>query len=1084
MSNVGQGLTAVIGSFIGFLIGGPVGAAYGFQAGLAVGSLLFPTQLPGIVGPRLEDLETVHAQVGAPVPIVFGTFAVPGTPMWLGPVVEHEHTEQVGGKGSPEQTVTTYTYTQSIAIGLCEGPIKGITRIWENGKLVYDVRPQSEVEDVFPSDRPALEAFQSRLEAAQSYEDSFTLYLGDEEQNPDPTIEAVEGTGNVPAFRGLAYIVFHDRELRDDQGRRHPQFRVEVTTLQSGEPEVRFTESGTWSKPENLESAEVIVIGAGGGGASGDAVRGGGNPHSGGAGGGGAISKGTFDADDLPDSVEVIVGKGGLGGASPSIDTGSSANGSKGQHGGDSSFSDFVTAGGGRRGGGESAGVRIDGGLGGTGTTENGGRGGDGAVSNLPGGGEAATAGEDTDEAGAGGGGGQPLNNFGAVGGSAAGGSSASAVGGAPGIGQISSSGAVGSAGSAGGDSDADRGAAGGGGGGCAGGHIGGGGSARGGDGGPGGYPGGGGGGGGAAQSGDDPGDRATGGAGGRGADGLVIIKQTFGEISLTLADIITAVCDRVGLTVDASDHASRVIHGFGILRQTNARAVLESLRPLGPFDMIRSGAKLRFPKRGKPIVATLTVDDLGAHVAGATQRPPLALTRKKLDIELPRRVRLKYIAPSRDYEPGEQLSPTRLTTEAVNEIETQVPVAITDELAAQTAEILWADTWRSRWIHPISLDQRFANLQPADCIAVPIDGRLQRVRILSFNDIAGGLIRQAETCRDDDGDYTSIAVASPPQRQPNLMRFIAGTELILLDLPPLREEDDDAGIYAACLRSGIGTVWNGALIYRSIDSGATFSPVLATTSEATVGTLVQPLEDGITTTWDEAAELIVDLESGSLESRTEEAVLNGANTAAIGSDGRWQLIQFRDAEEISEGRWRLTGILRGRRATEHVTGDSIIGDRFVLVSGPGIVRLPLQTSEIGSQRVYKAVSIGATYSTGIDQTFTGNGEALEPFSPVHIRGARDESNNLTISWLRRDRFGEAWISGTDVPLSEQSESYEVDIVDGTNVLRTLATTTQSVTYTAAQQSEDGLTPGDPVEVRVYQLSAIVGRGTPGEATL
>lgn len=38
--------------------------------------------------------------------------------------------------------------------------------------------------------------------------------------------------------------------------------------------------------------------------------------------------------------------------------------------------------------------------------------------------------------------------------------------------------------------------------------------------------------------------------------------------------------------------------------------------------------------------------------------------------------------------------------------------------------------------------------------------------------------------------------------------------------------------------------------------------------------------------------------------------------------------------------------------------------------------------------------------------------------------------------------------------------------------------------YTAAQQTEDGFTPGDPIKVRIYQVSALLGRGGFAEATI
>jgi protein involved in polysaccharide export with SLBB domain len=73
------------------------------------------------------------------------------------------------------------------------------------------------------------------------------------------------------------------------------------------------------------------------------------------------------------------------------------------------------------------------------------------------------------------------------------------------------------------------------------------------------------------------------------------------------------------------------------------------------------------------------------------------------------------------------------------------------------------------------------------------------------------------------------------------------------------------------------------------------------------------------------------------------------------------------------------------------------------------------------------------------------------------------------------------------VPLAEEREAYEVEIMDGTAVKRTLATDPTSVTYSGAQQTADRgalLGPGDTLEVRICQLSTLVGRGAPAGATL
>ena len=66
------------------------------------------------------------------------------------------------------------------------------------------------------------------------------------------------------------------------------------------------------------------------------------------------------------------------------------------------------------------------------------------------------------------------------------------------------------------------------------------------------------------------------------------------------------------------------------------------------------------------------------------------------------------------------------------------------------------------------------------------------------------------------------------------------------------------------------------------------------------------------------------------------------------------------------------------------------------------------------------------------------------------------------------------------MPLAEETEAYEVEILDGATVKRVLSTATTSAVYTAAQQTADWgapLGPGDSLTVRIFQLSALVGRG-------
>ncbi len=104
----------------------------------------------------------------------------------------------------------------------------------------------------------------------------------------------------------------------------------------------------------------------------------------------------------------------------------------------------------------------------------------------------------------------------------------------------------------------------------------------------------------------------------------------------------------------------------------------------------------------------------------------------------------------------------------------------------------------------------------------------------------------------------------------------------------------------------------------------------------------------------------------------------------------------------------------------------------------------------------------------------------------MHLAGSRDDTGNLTITWLRRTRIPSAWADGTDVPLGEASERYEVDIRNAANTatLRTISSSSPVATYTAAEQAADFGVPRATVRVRIQQISDTVGRGAARQAIL
>jgi len=238
----------------------------------------------------------------------------------------------------------------------------------------------------------------------------------------------------------------------------------------------------------------------------------------------------------------------------------------------------------------------------------------------------------------------------------------------------------------------------------------------------------------------------------------------------------------------------------------------------------------------------------------------------------------------------------------------------------------------------------------------------------------------------------------------------------------------------------------------------------------------------------------VVDLLSGTLESVTDLPLFGGANALAIQSTpGVWEIVQAGEVELIAPSRYRLTRLLRGQRGTEGAMGNPAPAGARVVVLDDSLASLPIAEADLGipwNWRIGPA-SRPVTDETYVAQAFTPAGAGLRPFSVAHVeqpwRMARSPGD-LTIRWTRRSRSlaADSW-GGLEVPLGEEIEAYEVEILDGATVKRVLSVTTTSAVYTAAQQTADWgapLGPGDTLDIRIYQLSALVGRGAPKTVTL
>jgi hypothetical protein len=233
--------------------------------------------------------------------------------------------------------------------------------------------------------------------------------------------------------------------------------------------------------------------------------------------------------------------------------------------------------------------------------------------------------------------------------------------------------------------------------------------------------------------------------------------------------------------------------------------------------------------------------------------------------------------------------------------------------------------------------------------------------------------------------------------------------------------------------------------------------------------------------TWDHTSYLDVQLSAGTFLQATGLDVCNWANLLLVGDE----LIQFRDVFRVGGNVYRLTTLLRGRRGTEWACGTHVKGERVVVIAhGGSTQRLALTTADIGDVDYYKLVPMGLDAAVCPAVKLISTAAGLKPYAVSHVDSSRDGSSNLTLTWIRRTRVGGEWEDLIDVPLSETSEAYEIDVYNAGAVVRTISVVAETASYPAAQQVTDFGSAQSEILVKIYQLSAEVGRGFATTATV
>ena len=1052
MGSLVQAAGGLVGGAIGFFVGGPTGALYGAQIGISVGGLLDP---PKIKGPRLEDLAVQTSTYGAFIPRVYGTAPIVGNIFWVqgDKLIEQEKT--TSGKGGPE--VTSYSYFASFAIGLCEGPIAGIRRIWIGNQLWYDAGAD-DLDSVLASNRTAA---------------GWVWYPGNEAQEADPLIQADKGMADTPAYRGIAYIVFEMLPLEKyGNSLLGTQVRCEVVTDSDTVPITEIYSRviddyiPNYVMPINpsLESDVLLAVMNGTSGSydnyyytlfrettypSTASIPYGNCCWSEGyaddtrfiyysndlstftfQGHGDAFNTGysiSYPGTDWVDSIHV-------GNIVWSFFTSKSSTYAtftvvyapqavlqdvvKVQPLTDKHFtyaydadrSEVVIA---RSGSFERYDFETGAYIGSVSTSfvnydSDTGSVSDGVFWQL-----------------------HYITTFRYLRGYSLSSGTLlySYTWGVPGSvapcrGYVNNN----------------------------------------------------------LLFWVNEGTGST--------HFFAIYRLPHGSLdgnTITLGDIVQAECLKSNLIEAADIDVSQLtdqVRGYRVGQSGPLRGSIDPLRKVWPFDVRQHGYQIEFVRRGGASVATIPAADLDARTAG--QESGVSITdAREMDLMLPQKVGVKYLDYVREYDINEQ-SDERTSTDAVNQVSIDLPLSMVAEEAKAAATMLLYHGWLDRYDVAFVLPPTWQQLEPADPVTVEADNATYSLRLTSVNTLPDGRM-ECKAKYSDAAIYTQAqAVADEGGSPPRPISLSGPTVYELLDIPLMVDDQDTAGFPVAM--GGVTSGWPAGLLYRSDDGGQSWSNPLSVVSPgATIGQAAGALAAYGSTVYDFASTLTVLLDQAySLASVTEAQLFAGQNWFAYGAHGRWEIIAARTVTSLGSGEYRLQDFLRGQRGTEWATGLHQAGDAVVLLDQDALGFLSVNASSIGVERIYRGITVGDTLDSASDRAFTYEGVNLECLAPVHLGGYGNSSLDFVINWTRQSRFA-SWRDYVDTPLGEASEAYEVDIhSDGgyTTAVRTLTASSQTASYTAAQQLADFGSYQPIIYATVYQLSATMGRGYGGRVSL
>jgi hypothetical protein len=530
------------------------------------------------------------------------------------------------------------------------------------------------------------------------------------------------------------------------------------------------------------------------------------------------------------------------------------------------------------------------------------------------------------------------------------------------------------------------------------------------------------------------------------------------GRLTGEAGDLIAAVLRRGGLADDQFSIAGvqGEVSGYVIDRPMRTRDALEPLlAAVGAVAAERDG---RVAILGRTTLdLTVSVESLALPDEGAGVRADRSLEPR------PEAARVRFSDEAADYQTGAVVVRGDGDGGAVD---LDLAVVCAAGQATAVAGRLLAEGGDQDGL-TLALDPLTTlRLEPGDGVAVEGREGLWRVVRVVADETPSAVVERVREAKTGVVE-TGWRIGAAP--------VVTGAPLFrLLDLPGLPGREADARPLAVAA----GDPWRRMQVHAGPDVEALRVRAIVERS-ATVGVLTESLAARPVGRWDAVNAITVRVEGRAPSSAGEAAVLGGANAVAVETPLGWEIVQYRTADLIGAGVWRLSGLLRGQQGSEVEMAAVLSVGALVVWLDEALVRADIGTVERGLPLVCRAGPIGAPAGgAGVSEIdFTYRALALRPWAPAHLKVEAAEAG-WTLSWTPRDRAADSWDGEAEAP----SGRFRVRVLDGAAEVRVFEAAGAAAVYAAAEIAED-FPEGIGPSVRVGAAQWGDGFGWGAEAT-